>query len=204
MDRRVRRTQRALRDAFVALVLERGYEHVTVEDIAERADVARATFYAHFSDKDHLLTSLFSEVTQDLTSRLAAVPVAREGIAAEVVLALYEHAAEFGDIYRVSLRGAGNGHARAAYVEAISAATQRLMAERLEGVGVEPRVSVDLLARAFAGAHVALVDAWLDEDPRRSPETAARLEFELLGNGLLWGLGLAMAPVPTPVPAPTS
>nr|WP_257003346.1 helix-turn-helix domain-containing protein [Streptomyces sp. Alain-F2R5] len=65
-DRRIRKTRRALRDALVELVLERGFTALSVEDITQRADVARATFYSHFRDKDEL----FARVTRDLLDEL--------------------------------------------------------------------------------------------------------------------------------------
>jgi len=58
-DRRVRRTRQMLRDALMELTLERGYDHVTVQDILDKADVGRSTFYAHYRDKDDLLVSEF-------------------------------------------------------------------------------------------------------------------------------------------------
>src|SRR5689334_24059575 len=61
-DRRVRRTRRLLREALLALVAEKGYDRVTVQDVLDRADVGRATFYAHFRDKDDLLVSGFDEL----------------------------------------------------------------------------------------------------------------------------------------------
>src|SRR5690606_22537701 len=54
-DRRVRRTRQALLQALIELTTEQGYEHVTVQGIAERANVGRTTFYAHFRDKEELL-----------------------------------------------------------------------------------------------------------------------------------------------------
>lgn len=54
-DRRVRRTRRALHQALIGLMLERGYARITVQDILDRADVGRSTFYAHFRNKDDLL-----------------------------------------------------------------------------------------------------------------------------------------------------
>lgn len=54
-DRRVRRTERLLKQAFRELVAEKGFAAVTVRDIAERADVNRGTFYAHYPDKYALL-----------------------------------------------------------------------------------------------------------------------------------------------------
>jgi AcrR family transcriptional regulator len=67
-DRRVRRTRELLRQAFFSLVAEKGYERITVQDILDRADVGRSTFYAHYRDKEHLLLSGF----QDIRSALAA------------------------------------------------------------------------------------------------------------------------------------
>ena len=56
VDRRVRRTRRLLRDACIALILEKGYETITVEEITERADVGRTTFYMHYRDKEDVWT----------------------------------------------------------------------------------------------------------------------------------------------------
>ncbi len=54
-DRRVRRTKRLLWEALVKLILKKGYEAVTVQDIIDEADVGRSTFYLHFESKEHLL-----------------------------------------------------------------------------------------------------------------------------------------------------
>src|SRR6266702_5552364 len=62
VDRRVQRTRRLPQDALVATVIEKGYEAATVQDIIDRADVGRATFYAHFADKQTLLTSRLEDL----------------------------------------------------------------------------------------------------------------------------------------------
>lgn len=54
-DRRVERTEQLLRQALLALVQEKGFEALTVQEIIDRANVGRATFYAHFDNKDDLL-----------------------------------------------------------------------------------------------------------------------------------------------------
>ena len=54
-DRRVARTKRQLSKALIELILEKGYDHVTNQDILDRADVGRSTFYAHYESKDVLL-----------------------------------------------------------------------------------------------------------------------------------------------------
>ncbi len=54
-DRRIGKTRRALTEALTDLILETGYERLTIQEIIDRADISRSTFYAHFTDKDHLL-----------------------------------------------------------------------------------------------------------------------------------------------------
>ncbi|RYG37597.1 TetR/AcrR family transcriptional regulator, partial [bacterium] len=57
-DPRVRRTRKALQDGLAELLRERRFAEISVQDVAERAGVNRATFYAHFRDKHDLLASL--------------------------------------------------------------------------------------------------------------------------------------------------
>src|SRR5215813_6015421 len=61
-DRRVARSRRAMKEALTDLILERGYESVTVQDVIDRADVGRSTFYAHFLDKDDLLMAILADL----------------------------------------------------------------------------------------------------------------------------------------------
>lgn len=71
LDPRVARTRQLLVDALAALLRDRPYPQVTVKDVAATATVNRATFYAHFADKDDLFRSLLqSEIDQALDERL--------------------------------------------------------------------------------------------------------------------------------------
>ncbi|NOH12929.1 MAG: TetR/AcrR family transcriptional regulator [Chloroflexi bacterium] len=69
LDPRVKRTRKLLTDAFEELVQEKSLHAITVQDIAERATVNRATFYAHFDDKyalmDHLVASSYRETVKN-------------------------------------------------------------------------------------------------------------------------------------------
>ena len=71
-DPRVRRTRKLLEQAFQSLLQEKGFQSVTVQDIAERAEVNRATFYAHFDDKYNLLDTMMRErFREQLDARFA-------------------------------------------------------------------------------------------------------------------------------------
>lgn len=62
MDRRQRKTRNAIFNAFVELLSKKNYEHITVGEIINRADIGRATFYSHFETKDSLLKELCEEL----------------------------------------------------------------------------------------------------------------------------------------------
>ena len=66
-DLRVRRTQKMLQEALVDLITERGFDSITVGDIAERAMVNRATFYRHYRDKYDLIEKIFEGALHTMT-----------------------------------------------------------------------------------------------------------------------------------------
>lgn len=54
-DLRVRKTKKALSDAFISLLKEKHFEQITINELCEKAEIRRATFYKHYTDKLHFL-----------------------------------------------------------------------------------------------------------------------------------------------------
>ena len=69
VDRRVERTEQLLRAALFELVEEKGFESITVQNIIDRANVGRATFYTHFDNKEDLLISGLDQLQEELKRR---------------------------------------------------------------------------------------------------------------------------------------
>ncbi|HJA26450.1 MAG TPA: TetR/AcrR family transcriptional regulator [Candidatus Fournierella merdigallinarum] len=69
MDLRVKKTRKALQDALRALLCEKSFDDVTVEELCRRAQVRRATFYKHFGDKSELLAYMIQELQRDFSAR---------------------------------------------------------------------------------------------------------------------------------------
>ena len=79
MDRRVQRTRDVLHQALISLMIEKGYEVITVQDIIDRANVGRSTFYAHYVGKQDLLLSGLKNLSKHLAAhQRAAVTRKRE------------------------------------------------------------------------------------------------------------------------------
>src|SRR5712664_3203059 len=69
-DRRVRRTRESLHKALISLALEKHYDSITVQEVLDRADVGRSTFYTHFQSLDELLISGTQELRRTLHAAL--------------------------------------------------------------------------------------------------------------------------------------
>ncbi len=190
MDRRVRRSRRALQDALVALILERGYAAVTVEQITERADVSRATFYAHYTDKSDLLTSAVDDLWADLDSRVAPVmPVRKPEIAGAGIAALFRHAAEHVDLYRVILGGACDGKPYRVFARRVALRLEQVRRERARNLGLTPRLPYEFLARSFTAEILATLTWWLEDPEHRSASDVALMLLQRNVYGDSWAHG---------------
>lgn len=72
-DRRAVRTKKMIRNALAELIVERGYNNISITDIASRADINRGTFYLHYTDKYDLLNKVENEVLQELQDSIDKV-----------------------------------------------------------------------------------------------------------------------------------
>jgi AcrR family transcriptional regulator len=111
-DRRVQRTRRQLQEAVLALAAERDFATITVEEIAARADVNRATFYRHYRDKDDLVAQALDALFDEFTADSRAFLEARGRLAPDVVppplVRLFQHVGARPELYRRLLGETGS------------------------------------------------------------------------------------------------
>ena len=174
-DRRVQRSKRALREALVQLMIEKGYEQTSVADIAERADVGRSTFYAHYADKEDLL----QESLQGLRSYLMSATPERDPGEAPVPshlafsLPMLEHVLQMPQLF-CALVGKRSG---APVQEQLHAMLTDLVRERLEADGTTCVHPVPLVAEFIVGAFLSVCIWWMNghqEIPARAIDRAFR------------------------------
>ncbi len=192
-DRRVLRSRRLLQEALVALILERGYDAVTVQAVLDRADVGRATFYAHFESKEALLLSLFEDLRASLQHELAGITphtVARFGEGHGLLTPLFAHAAQNRRLYRVLLASRDG----AALLRYLREALANPMREHLRGAvaqhRVTPAIDVELVVTAVVGAVLGVLVWSLEREPSQTPAELDRAVERLLALGIGGALDL--------------
>jgi AcrR family transcriptional regulator len=195
-DLRVQRTRKLLRDALIALTIEKGFAAVTVQDIVERAMVNRATFYRHYQDKYDLVTSSINEVLDELDQLGESLPAEIDRAMleppAEAEIRVYQHFADHADFYRALLGKNGlpslSAHIRTR-VEQIFARQLALLQydER------QARIPLDLCLSFISNAAVGSIIWWLEHDLPYSAEQMALWLGELIGYGVNYGLGFDVA-----------
>jgi AcrR family transcriptional regulator len=155
-DRRVARTQVALRDALIALILERGWDETSVQNVCDRADVGRSTFYAHFANKEKLLINGFGALHQALRAqeRNSGEPRA---LAFGFVRGLIEHVHENQRLFRAVI-GKRSGLV-------VQRRFRQLLIELVEEdltTGGIPAARREAAAHYIAGALFELLTWWVD------------------------------------------
>jgi AcrR family transcriptional regulator len=169
-DRRVERTEQLLRGALAALIREKGFEALTVQEIIDRANIGRATFYAHFDNKDDLLVSGFEGLRASLRTRQREA-FARGRTIEERVFGfsrdVFAHTNEYRDVFRAMV-----GKRSGAVVERVlHKLLIELLREDVTGMVGRTRsreAQAEALVQFLAGALFGLLLWWLDGRPRLS------------------------------------
>ncbi|MCX2947245.1 TetR/AcrR family transcriptional regulator [Lentzea sp. NEAU-D7] len=191
-DRKKRRTRAALERATVRLAAERGYDHVTVEEIAAEADVSVRTFFNYFASKDEALIGADPEAGPRMAERILAFPgtttpfeAYRSSVLAEITEEL-DNARDLWLLRKEVLMQRPDLLVRAF---ANSAESEQLLADAVGRRAGLPRSHVypRLLVAAGSAAFRCAVTRWASDD--------SVALGELVSEALdLFGTGLAHAP----------
>ena len=189
-DRRVRRTKAALQQAMVDLVVEQGYEAISIDALAGRADVTRATFYAHYASKAALLTAVVDSFADEV---IAALEVADGSSGPSRRLeVLLEQARASRDVLGIIVRGEGDGRPLRRFTERVEEVIAADLADRMEQQRVSPRLDVSLITRLRAAQVVAAV-AWFLEHEGSLPGDTAEAVNAANERGWDWAAGFGPA-----------
>ena len=166
-DRRSKRTRQLLGSALVELMLVKRYDTITVQDILDRADIGRSTFYAHYTDKEDLLISEIASLIHQL--ELYTVEQGHEHSGLLPSLAFFRHVREQRRLMQAFIQGSGAERLMRDFQTQVS----QIVAENLHSLtGAQATFSVPLSVAAnfVVSTLLMLIQWWFEEDMRHSPE----------------------------------
>ena len=191
IDRRTLRTRALLQQALIELLHERRYDAITIQDIVDRANVGRTTFYLHFRSKDELVMHCHEDIVSAFhfgprypRSRAALLsPEVPPG-----VIAAYRHLQD----------------ARAPLARLLQSKESLLILQRLRDwsaqdidaslqaafADIESSIPIDVLAHYLAGAQIALLHWWLEQPQPQTPEQLAQTVHRLQRAAICDAFGL--------------
>lgn len=177
MDRRIQRTRDLLHRALISLMIEKGYEATTVQDILDRANVGRSTFYSHFVGKQDLLLSGIKNLTKELQARQRAAIAHRESFREAgfgFSLAFFEHVDSHRNVYHAIVgRQSGTivlGELRSMLGELVRSDLKTVRANECA-----PELPRNVVIQFVVGSLMSVVTWWLDERSKLSPAEADAL-----------------------------
>lgn len=157
-DARVQRTERALSAALVELMITKGFEAITVQEVLDRAGVGRSTFYSHFRNKDDLLLSDTERFASMLETHFESTAGNSPRVAP--IAELFSHVGAYAAFAQALQQ---SGRAEAVY-EIILGQFAKLIKRRLDILipttepGALPR---EMASRIFAAAAIELLKWWV-------------------------------------------
>ena len=184
-DRRINRTRETLFHAMSTLMLEKRYDDITVQDIIDRANVGRSTFYAHYQDKEDLVTSNMTHILDSLIGTMEQnnndphqfLP-GRE---------LFEHIRENYSMFKTLTSGRGLD----LFFQKGQEYWNQRMIVRFQAMlppGQEPKVPIPILAHYVSGTFVNLLKWWIDNKMPCSSEQMIEIVKTLIVPSVEAGL----------------
>jgi AcrR family transcriptional regulator len=180
IDRRSSRTRSALHRALISLILQKGYDAITIQEIIDEADVGRATFYAHYRSKEDLLRGGFAKLRAELEGARNAGSSKGERGALSFSLAMFEHACAYRDVYRALVGGRGGPVALAEMRRVLSEFVSQDLSKFYGGDEIPRELAHQFVIDAF----LTVLKWCLEKRPKAAPEQAEAMFSRLVMHGV--------------------
>lgn len=184
MDRRQKKTREAIFTAFTDLLSQKSYHQISVQDIIDRANIGRTTFYAHFETKDYLLKDLCEELFGHIIDTAMGLPHGHYhyvcGSAADsVFLHLLRHLQE-NDRNILELLSSNNNEL---FLRYFKSNLKKLIVTQYADKGLLNPLDLpeDYLVDHISSAFVETVDWWLSGGRKETPEQITEYYLAVIG-----------------------
>ncbi|MFV0558433.1 MAG: TetR/AcrR family transcriptional regulator [Enterococcus sp.] len=193
-DLRVKRTNKMIVEAFIKLVEAKGYEQITIQDIADEAMINRATFYAHYKDKLDLYETIFDEAISAFTDLLSPNELVTgthlKLKKIELVLTqIFQATRKNRLFYLMIMESSSSDFLHKKLADIIYNQYAHTFAQ-LKITENEIEVPMDFIINYMTAIFISTLHWWLTTNSEMTPNHLAQLVIKLVGNGHLTVLGL--------------
>jgi len=178
-DRRIEKTRTAIYQALSDLLQEKKYANITIQEIIDRANVGRTTFYQHFTDKDTLLSSSIENIFEVLSGHLTEqVPPEHESRLIPVA-ELFTHIQENSRLINGILMSDSGELLFDKFKSYWSIKIEPYLLAHLPK-GKQPKVPIDMLTNYVTSTLIELLKCWNKSEDKYTPEQMEQYFFALI------------------------
>jgi AcrR family transcriptional regulator len=179
-DRRTNRTRQTLHAALIQLILEKHYDLITVQDIIDRANVGRSTFYVHFRDKEDLLVSDWERFLDMFVANLNWANF-YEGKFVPISELLY-HLKDFHLFYRALVKSQKSERLFKIGCSYLAKSFQKELTNRFDQTLI--KIPLPIIANYLSNEIFGQLRWWLDNNMPNSPEEMNEIFHTLVMSGV--------------------
>ena len=179
-DRRTAKTISALRSALIELMMEQHYDSITVQDIIDRANVGRSTFYSHFRDKEDLLVGDWKRFFQVIADHTNITAAENENVAP--IEPVFVHLKDMHALYRALVRSGKTDRLFSVGIDYLAQKLEEKIRQTadISSIGVRPEFFAHLLSLQIFGT----LKWWLDRDMPHTPAEMSQMFETLVSPGI--------------------
>ena len=171
MDRRVQRTRQLIREALIDLMMEKQYEKITIQDIIDRANIGRATFYNHYQDKNDLLLRGVAELSNQNENEETLHLPKKDNMTHDTIrtAGMFRHSQENQRLHQVMFKRSQENLIQ----EQVATILQANVAMQLKRLTQDERpsdVPADVIIQFISGGLLTLIRWWHDQNFPYTPE----------------------------------
>ena len=174
IDRRALKTQKALKEALAELLSEKKIQQITVQEVADKADVHRVTFYKHYCDIYELYDQLKNEVLSDLGVLLIKF---HENPSKDFGLELIDYIAAHPKYFKMIFSPHNTGELRVNFLTMVEGLFRLIQTEKNEVSFKDDKL--DYLSAFWSCGCVAVIEKWVQKDFAQSKEFIIKTLSEL-------------------------
>ena len=189
IDRRISRTRGLLQHAFIALIMRKGYDATTIQDICEEANVGRSTFYSHYTSKEDLKRKGLEHIRAALKARQKDALAGTLNGAANPFgfsLIMFEHARDHLQLYRALLGSDGATISLGSIRQILADLVRAEIAAGPPADSLEADIR-DLKVNFIVGAFMGILTSWMDAGAIQAPVEVDALFRTMITQGAFAG-----------------